>query len=234
MAKPAVAKEITIPALNIKHMTIRVVGDSPLVMHKWSEKAKRMIKDKQAKRSPKAREVRDPEQEYINSMHYIGNPKDKVYGFPSVGFKLATVAACRNVEGIPMTLARGAFHVMGEYVEIHGEPTMREDMVRVTSGSADIRYRGEFKDWWADVPIRFNADVLSPEQIITLFNIAGFACGIGEMRPGVNGFPYGMFHVEGGPIGGKTTFHKKIHKKAGLKEIPSLEFEDEGNNEEEE
>ena len=39
----AIKKEenITIPAINIQTAVIRVVGDSPLIMHKWSEKAKR-------------------------------------------------------------------------------------------------------------------------------------------------------------------------------------------------
>jgi hypothetical protein len=33
------------------------------------------------------------------------------------------------------------------------------------------------------------------EQIVNLFNIGGFACGVGEWRPGKDG-SNGMFHVE--------------------------------------
>lgn len=49
----AIKKEenITIPAINIQTAIIRVVGDSPLIMHKWSEKAKKEILDKQMKKA---------------------------------------------------------------------------------------------------------------------------------------------------------------------------------------
>ena len=36
---------ITIPALDIRTATIKIVGDSPLIVHKWSEKAKKEIGD---------------------------------------------------------------------------------------------------------------------------------------------------------------------------------------------
>lgn len=38
---------IIIPAINIKRATITIVGDSPLIVHKWSEKAKKEMLDKQ-------------------------------------------------------------------------------------------------------------------------------------------------------------------------------------------
>ena len=39
--------EVTIPAIDIRTFTVRVVGDSPLIVHKWSEKAKREMLEKQ-------------------------------------------------------------------------------------------------------------------------------------------------------------------------------------------
>ena len=79
-------------------------------------------------------------------------------------------------------------------VRIHGTPTIREDMVRVGMGVADLRYRGEFREWSVVLPIRFNTAVFTHEQIINLFNLGGFACGIGEWRP-ERGGSFGMYHV---------------------------------------
>ena len=90
--------------------------------------------------------------------------------------------------------ARGAFHIDGDLVSIQGKPTMREDMVRIGKGVADIRYRGEFKTWSVRLRIRYNANVLSAEQIINLFETAGFGIGVGEHRPQKNG-QNGLFHV---------------------------------------
>ena len=42
--------------------------------------------------------------------------------------------------------------------------------------------------------VRFNANVLSAEQIINLFNTAGFGVGIGEWRSEKDG-QHGLFHV---------------------------------------
>ena len=68
-------------------------------------------------------------------------------------------------------------------------------MVRISMGTADIRYRGEFPVWRVTFTIRHNANVLSAEQIINLFNVGGFAIGVGDWRPQRNG-SFGMFHVE--------------------------------------
>lgn len=103
--------------------------------------------------------------------------------------------ACSHVDGVTKVQARGAFHLNGEFVKMNGEgPFMREDMVRIAMGTADIRHRGEFRDWHVVVSVRYNASVLSAEQIINLFNVAGFATGCGEYRPSRDG-SYGMFHV---------------------------------------
>lgn len=184
---------IELPKLNIQRLIIRLVGDSPLICHRWSEKAKREMLQKQMKKAKTAKEAKDPEQDFLSSLYALPDGK---YGFPVVAFKAAAVNACSHVDGVTKVEARGAFHINGEMVTLEGsEPSMREDMVRIAMGTADIRYRGEFKTWSTQLDIRYNANVLSAEQIINLFNTAGFAIGVGEWRPQKNG-SYGMFHVE--------------------------------------
>ena len=91
-------------------------------------------------------------------------------------------------------MARQCFHIVGEFVEIIGQPSMREDMVRVGMGTADIRHRAEFETWNAVLTVQFNANVLSASQVVSLIEAGGFGVGIGDWRPekdGVNG----RFHV---------------------------------------
>jgi hypothetical protein len=186
---------IELPKLNIQEMRVTLVGDSPLISHAWSHKAKQQMLDKQMKRAKQAKEAKSPENDYAESMY---KHPDGGYGFPTIAFKAAAVAACSHVDGITKVTARGAFHIPGELVKIIGEPSMREDMVRLQTGVADIRYRGEFKEWKVQLHLRYNANVISPEQIVNLLNTAGFAVGVGEWRPasknGGSG-QYGMFHV---------------------------------------
>lgn len=191
MATKQPTMQIELPPLNIRQMELTLIGDSPLICHAWSVKAKKAMLDKQMKRAKAAKEAKDPERDYEESLY---RHPDGGYGFPAIAFKAAAVAACRFVDGIKMTEVRGAFHIIGEMVKIEGEPTPREDMVRVGMGTADIRYRGEFRSWRATLTIRFNANVLSAEQIANLFNTGGFGVGVGEWRPERDG-SYGCFHV---------------------------------------
>lgn len=182
---------IEIPKLNLATVQVLLIGDSPLIVHAWSPKAKEMMLAKQMKKAKQAKEAKDPEKDFLESLY----PQiDGQHTFPAVGFKSAMVSACRFVENLKMTAARGAFHILGEYVKIDGTPTRREDMVRVGMGTADIRYRGEFKQWRALVEISHNESAISAAQIINLLNVAGFGVGVGEWRPERNG-SYGRFHV---------------------------------------
>lgn len=185
-------QEVTIPPIQIQTAKIRLVGDSPLICHAWSSKAKKEMLDKQMKKAKTAKEAKDPQRDYEESLYRLPNGK---CGFPVVAFKSAAVDACSHVADITKVEARGAFHISGELAEIKGEPTMREDMVRIGMGTADIRFRGQFLEWETELTVRYNSSVLSIEQIVNLFNTAGFAIGVGEWRPQKDG-SFGMFHVE--------------------------------------
>lgn len=193
MAKAATANQvgITLPPMSLQTIKLTVIGDSALICHAWSAKAKKQMLDKQMKKAVEKKAAKSPEQDYEDSLYrYPGGG----FGFPAVGFKSAMVSACRFAEGVKMTELRGALHIIGELVKIHGEPRPREDMVRVGMGVADIRYRAEFPEWRAQLTITFNTSVISAEQIANLLNIAGFGVGVGEWRPERNG-SFGRFHV---------------------------------------
>lgn len=198
---------VELPALKLGLMEVTLIGDSPLIVHAWSHKAKLEMLAKQTKQPKGAREAKDPKADYEASMYRLA---DGGHGFPSVAFKTAAVTAGTSVAGLTKIQARQAFHVVGEDVDvkgafegsisrinlarIEGEPQMREDLVRVGMGTADLRYRAEFPEWHTRVLVRYNANVLSEAQILNLLNISGFACGIGEWRPERDG-QYGLFHV---------------------------------------
>ena len=56
---------IEIKPIEIQKTTIRVVGDTPLIMHAWSEKAKREILDKQMKKTKaSAKQAKSPVEDF--------------------------------------------------------------------------------------------------------------------------------------------------------------------------
>lgn len=182
----------------IKEVVIPIVGISPLIVHAWSEKSKRMISDKQAgKAKNKKHEIRDPEDDYEQAKHKspIG-----FEGFPAAGFKAAMVRGAKMI-GMVMKDTQTAFFIKADceesqLIKINGESRMRTDMVRVGMGSSDIRYRPEYPTWSANLTIEFNAGILSIDQLYQLVKAAGYGCGVGEMRPEKGKFNYGRFKLE--------------------------------------
>jgi hypothetical protein len=128
------------------------------------------------------------------------------FGFPVTGIKKAAVsAAFRNGVTKDKVTPNGIFHIIPihdfldqphdvgvnadgmwrsseEMIQIHGKPRFRQDMVKIGMGVADIRFRGEFLNWWTEFDIRYNANMITPEQIAAMFTLGGFSVGIGEWR----------------------------------------------------
>ena len=208
---------IEIRPIEIKKVTVRVVGDTPLIMHAWSEKAKRMMLEAQMGIAKgKKKEVKNPADDFIRSMYWLTPmPEDGTmesfeeaiengarFGFPVTAFKQAAISAAYRMGWAKDKMSmRGAFFIDSDengMIEIHSDtPEMREDMVKVGMGTADIRYRGEFKNWYADLTISYNANgQYSLENIVNIINAGGYVCGVGEWRPERDG-QNGMFHVAG-------------------------------------
>lgn len=215
--KKANTEVIEIRPIEIKKVTVRIVGDTPLIMHAWSEKAKRMMLEAQmGVAKGKKKEAKNPVDDFIRSMYWLTQmPEDGTmesfeeaiangarFGFPVTAFKQAAISAAYRMGWAKDKMSmRGAFFIDSDengMIEIHSDtPEMREDMVKVGMGTADIRYRGEFKNWYADLTISYNANgQYSLENIVNIINAGGYVCGVGEWRPERDG-QYGMFHVVG-------------------------------------
>lgn len=216
MAAKKTETAIEIRPLEIKTIPVRIVGDTPLIVHAWSEKAKRMMLETQMKLTKtKAKEIRDPYSDFVNSLYWLeGKPEEDTpkafdeavkngarWGFPVGAIKQAANSAAYRMGWVKNQMElRGSYFLRtkdGDMAEIMGSvPVMREDMVRVGMGTADLRYRGEFSPWHMDFELQYNASGnLTLEQILNCINAGGFVCGIGEWRPEKDG-SNGKFHVE--------------------------------------
>lgn len=207
---------VQIKPLEIQKAKIKIVGDTPLIVHAWSEKAKKMMLDAQMKvTKTKAKEVRDPYDDFIQSLYWLkGKPEKSTveafekavkggakWGFPVGAIKQAGNASAYRLGWVKNQMQlRGSYFLQTEYgdmAEIKGSiPEIREDMVRIGMGSADLRYRGMFKEWYMEMVLEYNASGdLSLEQIINVLNCGGYTCGIGEWRPEKDG-SFGKYHIE--------------------------------------
>ena len=207
---------VAITPLDIRKVQIRIVGDTPLIVHAWSEKAKKMMLDAQmGVTKTKAKDKKDPFADFMDSMYWITEkPSESTpeafakavengakWGFPVGAIKQAANSAAYRLKWVKNQMElRGSYFLKSEsgfLGEIKGSiPEIREDMVRVGMGTADIRYRAEFKNWYMDFTLEYNASGgMTLEQIINCINAGGYCCGLCEWRPEKDG-DFGRFHVE--------------------------------------
>lgn len=207
----AAKKEIIeLKPIEIKSITLNIVGVSPLIVHNWDVKVRQEMLDKQmGKAKTKKHNIKNPVRDFIESLYWLeGKPEEYTeeafenaikngakFGFPANGLKASAVSAGYRAGVTKDKVSQyGAFHINGEFIEIQGAPRMREDMVRVGMGAADIRFRGQFDEWSSPVSIKYNSGIMSAEQLVNLFRLGGFAVGIGEWRPEKSG-QFGMYEV---------------------------------------
>jgi len=205
---------------------ITIVGDTPLIVSKWTKKAKQELLDSQtdAKKTKKQKTPKNIWGEFADSLYWMdGGPdvdysdwtaelfeekaKGARFGFPCTGIKAAALmSAVRGGYVRYKTEIMGDFWIVGEgerqLVEIHspGLPSMREDNVRLAGigRNADLRYRPQFLEWSMDLLIRYDLNGnIDLSSILNLINLGGHKCGIGEWRTEKSG-TFGQFHVKAG------------------------------------
>lgn len=196
---------VTLPRINYRTMQVHIRGKSPLIVHAWSAKAVRMMLNKQMGIASPGREKKNPLNDFRESLYVL--PDGKGYGVPAPAFKACIVSGANDVE-LKMTEVKRCVHVSFYTVPLICPPlakehytewdhkhekelkvehgfgcSMRQDLVRLESGVADIRFRGCYPVWECKLDVEFNEKVLTAEQVVNLFQSGGLGCGIGEWRP---------------------------------------------------
>lgn len=195
--------------LNLGEVTLRIIGNAPMVQNRFSHKAVEMMREKQslgsaakkgAKRPPK-----DFEANYEGSKHVS---EQGWCGISAPAFRSAIISACRLV-GFKMTLAKLSVFVIADGVDKYdgtplvritkGEPHKVEHYVRLATGVADIASRAMWDAGWeAVLRIRFDADQFQVEDVVQLVARAGMQVGIGAGHPDSKesaGQGWGTFNV---------------------------------------
>jgi hypothetical protein len=200
--------QVAITPPNFQHLAINLRGTTPLVINRFSAKAMEAIRRTQeagsTARSRKNREPKDFDVLFEGAKHISD---DGWEGIHAAAFRNGAISACRAC-GFKMTHAKLAFMVMQDgFDRVDGAPLVRlmEGVaeqwiapVRNKTGVIDLRCRPMYREWAATLRIRFDAGMLTANDVVNLIARVGLQVGIGEGRPDSKesaGLGYGLFEV---------------------------------------
>lgn len=205
----AFSKTVQISAPDLREVHVKIIGVAPLMVARFSEKAKEEIKQKHAAGSSakkgQTRAKRDFDADFNAARHISQEGWD---GIHAGAFRAALISACRLV-GFRMTLAKLSLFVVADgydcreptpLIRIHGPQPQRSEMhVRNATGVVDIRIRPVWNEWFCMLRVRYDAQQFNEIDVLNLLSRAGLQVGIGEGRPDSResvGLGYGLFRLE--------------------------------------
>lgn len=205
--KATMTVQITAP--DIRTVVFNIKGTAPYVQARFSEKARNIMMEKMAAGSvakgKRVREARDFDNDCEQAKHVSS---DGWCGIPAGAFRQAMISACRLV-GFKMTLAKLSVFVEADgfdavdgvpLVKLHGVSEKNVMAVRNATGVADIRARPMWREWGAQVRVRYDAQQFTADDVANLMLRVGAQVGIGEGRPDSResaGLGWGTFALEG-------------------------------------
>jgi hypothetical protein len=202
------SQAVTITAPDMRYIELTIKGTAPLVINKFSAKAKEMMMATQmagsTAKSKKNREAKDFEDLFNGARHVSTEGWD---GIHAASFRNAAISACRAA-GFVMTKAKLAIFVEPDGFDAddftplvritEGEPQMVVSPCRNASGVIDLRPRPTYMPWAANLRIRYDAGILTAEDVANLMHRVGMQVGIGEGRPDSKqsaGVGNGLFNI---------------------------------------
>lgn len=199
--EPSTSAEIQIDKIAAETLKVPILGTTPLIMHRFSEKAKKAMLDaEQGKKTPK--EPKNPEAEYEAAFYRLANGDA---GFPVGAFKDATIGGARFYGKNQVTMTGLRQFLLGwpgelgddgrPLTRIEGEAEMREDVVRVRRGGSDLRYRPQFRDWRTTLIVVYATSALTRDSVLSLIDAGGMGVGVGEWRPEKGG-EFGTYRID--------------------------------------
>jgi len=186
--------EVKTSPIMVATMKIKIKGESPLLMEKFSDRSRQLLLDAVTGKGKEKRKNRDLKLEVQEKIHKCSNGKP---GIPAMAFKRALVEMSPYVEGLDKKRVRGSVYVIGDLVPLkYKKMTVHKTLGRdagINRAPREI-WRPMFDGWSCELNIRYNAAQMTPQQIVELLKLAGFQNGAGGWRPQCGG-QFGMFSV---------------------------------------
>jgi len=200
-AKTETVETVEIQPLTIRTMTFHLLGTTPLIMNRQSEKARRQLLLPPRKLNKAAQEQtqkHDPYEEFRGSAYISSVPNARSYlHMPGGAFKRAIAEAAIDIPGAAKAQIGRLVSLASTQIDIWGLPYLRFDMVRQAgmSKTPDTRFRACLPEWACQISLNFVATIISPQSLANLVDAAGMIRAVGDYRVEKGAGDYGQFRI---------------------------------------
>jgi len=194
--------EIVVPKLNLGTLKVQLIGKTSLLMDRFPEEVYQEVLDKQLGKTKGKKKQRDLDKEFDEALHRID---DKTLGFPATAFKSGMIESTSFVgsrdfskkllKGVQILNSEGNDLVPIKYKKL-------SKLKHYPKGSfggakANTKISPMLEGWECELVIQYDANNISPQDLVNLLNYAGFYYGIGMWSPRAKcGGKYGMYEVK--------------------------------------
>ena len=165
---------LDIPRIKQGIVEVYILGVTPLIFNRASEKVKRelLLPRGRLNTAAKAANLKhDPVAEYRASVYRIrGDDSPTLLGIPSTAFKGAMRTAALRLPGIARTEVDQLIYVEGYTIPVFGVPQLKCDMVRMANRERvpDIRTRAVLPEWCCKIAIRHTLPLINAQSAVNL------------------------------------------------------------------
>lgn len=193
-------EEISILEVSQGRVEVCVLGKTPIIMNRMSEKASRelLLPRKKTAADRAANLKHNPPQEYRASAYK--SPSDSAPTrllFPSTAFKKAMSSVAVDIPGAARAQIGRLTYVEGDYVDVYGVPKLFMSITRSAdmNHTPDVRTRAIVPQWACRLSITYVRPLLREQAIANLLAAAGIMRGVGDWRQEKGSGNYGLFEL---------------------------------------
>ena len=176
-----------------------IVGTSPLVLNRMSEKAKHELLMPKGRKNATERATtlkHIPIDEYRASAYTLKDGPT-LLALMSTAFKGALRSAALDMPGAKKAQIGRLTYIEGDYVGIYGVPKLFMAIVRSAdmNKTPDVRTRAIVPAWACALRVTFVQPLIRAQAVVNLLAAAGITIGVGDGRPEKGAMSYGQFRI---------------------------------------
>lgn len=192
-----------------------VLGTSPLICNRMSEKVKRELllpagKKNSAEKAASAKH--DPLEEYRASPYTLDDGPTLIAVLASQ-FKGALRSAALDMPGAKKAQIGRLTYITGDRIPVYGVPKLMMSVTRSAdmNKTPDVRTRAILPQWACQVRVNFVTPILREPAVANLLAASGIYIGIGDWRPEKGSGNYGQFRL----VSATDPEYRRIVKEGG-------------------